>query len=1217
MKTYKDITKKYLSENKGRTITTICGIILSISLITAIMFFIKGIHQNFLDDEIDKSGAYHTSFVGLSSEEVAKLSAHPGVENVAIQNLISLVDANNGEYDYKFSLNEVTKGQEHLTPLDIVEGRFGENDSEVVVDLDIIQDMKKKIGDSISLDIDGSKKEYKIVGIIDSQWAYLAEKQGTVVISTDKPALGEETLVLFEGKSKGLRKTLDELSEMTKIEAKENYYYLSYIGAGDNRTRNTAVAIMGAVIISLVIISTVLVIKNAFYISIVSRLKEFGLLKSIGATSKQLRGMILKEATIIAAIGVPLGLFFGTLAIIVVEKVLAMMSENVLISIKIEWWILVIAGILGFVTTYLCALLPAIELKRISPLAAIDNRTGIKKEKIKKRKFSIVEKFLNIRSIMAYRNIKRNKRRYNSTILGLSISMILFIVFTSYMRNVMNDTLGYTDASTDVADISCYMNNYETSKVDSILAELYKIEGAEVLEINKSRNDLFLQVIDNKNLDKEIFKDGDEYRVRRKINEQYSTFAPSIFNNSLKDSMIKKLNEYIVDGKIDADYMKKNNGVIIVKNSIHYMEDVKYKGGVTNLKVGDKMYLSEAKFVEGEEADGGFYDYNKDNIKEFEVVAIVDELPLGMSGYDYVIHNESLYDLIKAEEENLFGVLSISVKVTDLDNKEVVLQKFRDLFELYNMEYYDNNKIAQEQIMLINQIKFLIYGFVIVLGLISCTNIFNTMSTNIIFRKREIAALRAIGMSKKEMRNMIIKEGALYGIISIFYASIIATLINLVLHKQLTTITNFKFNLNIDMIILIGGIGIIVGIIASLIPLRKLDESSIILVNLCSFYISGVYKKSFITYQSRVTGSLMELYPDAEISIVSAITKGENKTFEDKGIEVLASYNYDEGMNTGLFNEVIGVSNILFWIFNGFAIIMAMIYIFLNYISHKKIYKKISIIEKWTDELLNNKNNFKIRQIESGEISKLFMSFNKVNSVIAESLENVRKEKQFLINLLSDISHQLKTPLSSIMLNNELLLKREMSRDMQVRVLESNDGQLSRMKTLTENLLKLAKLDAGAIKFKNERNSIKKSTLKAMQNLSEIANDKNVSLVIKDDINDCFELCYDKFWVEEAILNVIKNCIEHSSNGGEVRVFLVSETIFTRIIIEDDGDGICEKDIDYIFDRFFKSSKSTKKDSAGIGLALAKTIIESQNGSISVSSKEGIGSKFEISFLQS
>ena len=304
--------------------------------------------------------------------------------------------------------------------------------------------MRKSIGDNVTIEANGKKSNYKIVGIIDNEALNEAKKEGSIIISKSNVSLGAETLVAFEGHLKGLRKTLNELQVMTTKEGNENRYYLSYIGAGKDIKRNAAIVSMAIIIISLVIVSTVLVIKNSFYISIVSRLKEFGLLKAIGATTKQLRSMIIKEANIIALISIPFGLFFGTIAIIVVEKVLWMMSEQTLVNIKIEWWILAIAAILGFITTYICAFLPTLELKKISSLEAIDNRNGIKKENIKRRKYSFIEKFFNIRTVIAYRNIKRNKRRYNSTILGLTISMIIFIVFSSYMGIVINNTLGYT-----------------------------------------------------------------------------------------------------------------------------------------------------------------------------------------------------------------------------------------------------------------------------------------------------------------------------------------------------------------------------------------------------------------------------------------------------------------------------------------------------------------------------------------------------------------------------------------------------------------------------------------------------------------------------------------------------------------------------------------------------------------------------------------------------
>ena len=374
---------------------------------------------------------------------------------------------------------------------------------------------------------------------------------------------------------------------MTTKEGNENRYYLSYIGAGKDIKRNAAIVSMAIIIISLVIVSTVLVIKNSFYISIVSRLKEFGLLKAIGATTKQLRSMIIKEANIIALISIPFGLFFGTIAIIVVEKVLWMMSEQTLVNIKIEWWILAIAAILGFITTYICAFLPTLELKKISSLEAIDNRNGIKKENIKRRKYSFIEKFFNIRTVIAYRNIKRNKRRYNSTILGLTISMIIFIVFSSYMGIVINNTLGYTEASLDVPDITTYVYNNEKSKVDSLLNELHKIKGISIFEKNSLGTGFLMQIIKKYNLNKEIFNEDNNYMSRRELNKDYDIIAPTIYSINLNDDIMSILDKYVIEGKVNSEYMKKNNGIILVNERLHYLDN-KYRGRFSNLKVGDK-----------------------------------------------------------------------------------------------------------------------------------------------------------------------------------------------------------------------------------------------------------------------------------------------------------------------------------------------------------------------------------------------------------------------------------------------------------------------------------------------------------------------------------------------------------------------------------------------------------------------------------------------------
>ena len=335
-----------------------------------------------------------------------------------------------------------------------------------------------------------------------------------------------------------------------------------------------------------------------------------------------------------------------------------------------------------------------------------------------------------------------------------------------------------------------------------------------------------MQIIKKYNLNKEIFNEDNNYMSRRELNKDYDIIAPTIYSINLNDDIMSILDKYVIEGKVNSEYMKKNNGIILVNERLHYLDN-KYRGRFSNLKVGDKVYLDNYENIKFDES-GNIKEYKKEGIKEFEVVAIVSELPKGLEEYDYVVHNDSLKELLGHSYNEYLKPDSIQIRIKDYNNKESIRNNIKNIFEKYSINYYDEKEAMKQSNEFINQIKFLVYGFIIVLGLISCTNIFNTMSTNIIFRRREIASLRAIGMSKKEIRNMIMKEGALYGIISLIYATIIGTIINFMLYRNLITITNFKFVIQFDVILFIGIIGTLVGIIASLIPLRKVDHASIV-----------------------------------------------------------------------------------------------------------------------------------------------------------------------------------------------------------------------------------------------------------------------------------------------------------------------------------------------------------------------------------------------------
>ena len=271
------------------------------------------------------------------------------------------------------------------------------------------------------------------------------------------------------------------------------------------------------------------------------------------------------------------------------------------------------------------------------------------------------------------------------------------------------------------------------------------------------------------------------------------------------------------------------------------------------------------------------------------------------------------------------------------------------------------------------------------------------------------------------------------------------------------------------------------------------------------------------------------------------------------------------------------------------------------------MYPEIEELNTYLEKVLSGDDPPEILDIEEGELSILKSNIYKVTTKLKYQKELLKQDKITLANAMADISHQLKTPLTSMMVMNDLL-KSEEDRERRDEFLKTQSDQLDRMNWLIQTLLKLSKLDAGSVVLIKEdvpADELFKEVMKPFEIQLDI---KGISL--KRKIPDTFVMS-DKNWTIEAIQNIVKNCIEHMNAGGSLKISLTDTSIFSQIQISDTGCGIATEDIPHVFERFYRG-KNAGKDSVGIGLALAKTIIESQHGEISVESEEGIGSTFEI-----
>ena len=281
------------------------------------------------------------------------------------------------------------------------------------------------------------------------------------------------------------------------------------------------------------------------------------------------------------------------------------------------------------------------------------------------------------------------------------------------------------------------------------------------------------------------------------------------------------------------------------------------------------------------------------------------------------------------------------------------------------------------------------------------------------------------------------------------------------------------------------------------------------------------------------------------------------------------------------------------------------------YFYTKKRYKKIEQLNDYLVRVLADNEDDEILDQEEGELSILKTNIYKTTSTLKFQKELLTDDKKNLAAAIADISHQLKTPLTSMMVMNDLLVD-EQDENKRTEFLQTQSSQLNRMNWLIQTLLKLSKLDAGTIVLKKEDVSSKELIEEAVKPFGIQFDLRNIRF--KSDISDLNIRC-DKNWTVEAIQNIIKNCIEHMDDGGELSVEMVDTNIFTQLTIKDTGCGIAKEDIPHIFERFYKG-KNAGKDSVGIGLALSKSIIEGEQGEITVESTEGVGTKFIIRFYK-
>ena len=368
-----------------------------------------------------------------------------------------------------------------------------------------------------------------------------------------------------------------------------------------------------------------------------------------------------------------------------------------------------------------------------------------------------------------------------------------------------------------------------------------------------------------------------------------------------------------------------------------------------------------------------------------------------------------------------------------------------------------------------------------------------------------------------------------------------------------------------------------------------------------------LYTNNFNNKISEIIQQITKKYPNTDINEIINILNNPN--LEQKDIFKNYGINIEK-------ESIIESNNIIFKTYLIIEILVILFFVSIILIIFFKYNKQqrnsIQNITNYIQEI--NKMNYKldIQDNSEGELSILKNELYKITVMLKETAENSKKDKINLKNSLSDISHQLKTPLTSIMIMlDNIMDNKDMDKNLREEFIKNIKREIINVKFLTETILKLSKLESSTVQFIKNEVKIKDIIDESIRNVEILCDLKNINIVVNG--NDGDKIICDFKWQVEAITNILKNAVEHSKQNSKILINFKQNKIYSEIRIQDFGKGIDKEDLKHIFDRFYKG-KNSENESIGIGLALAKSIIESNDGYVTVESEVNKGSTFIIKY---
>lgn len=764
----------------------------------------KSFQKTLIKNAIYESGYYHLKLSQIQKENVEELKNNRDISQITLMYNLGeafFKEKSDSDYPYLKVYSFEDSSQIETLSFRLKEGTIPKSKNEIILNEKTMTDGNLKIGDTIHLElgtrvtrdnnedtlneynpylkneeklINKTAKDYTIVGVFEkSQYQYSYNYFGITVKDTSEKIDAYITLSHPKEYQKSMEEILDTKMKTTEgeTEYKRSSKYETYetnsellrweVFAFSDSTIAMLYTVIG-IVITIILITSIFCIRNSFAIATTEKMRMYGMLSSIGATKNQIKKNVIQEGLILGIIAIPLGILAGIFAVYVVLLIVNYILRDILINSSIQkiqfavaFFPIILSVVLGFVTIYLSSISSAKKASKVSPIESLRSNYEIKIKKEKLKTTKLIQKFFKTGGVLAYKNLKRSKKKYRTTVISLTVSILIFIAMNSFIEGGFGITNQYY---TDY-DYNLTVNNMTKEQALEIL-KLNHIKTATTIYRTKK----YLKITDPNKINK--IEDLNYIYEDRENNANLELIA-------LND---KDFKDYV--SSLNLDYEKvKAKGILCDEYKYH---------------IESKLTLSRRYSYQKEDIISGTW--NEESL-EIPIGEISSKKPNGLQN-TYTLDG---YLIVNKEEYSNFEFKPDSITI-DSDDPDTLEKEIKNIDK--SIYTYNIAESARQEKAILLVISIFLYGFITVITLIGVTNIFNTITSNMELRQKEFATLKSIGMTKKEFNRMINLETLFYSLKSLFYEIFLGLLASYMIYQGFTKKMNTPYSLPTVPIIL-------------------------------------------------------------------------------------------------------------------------------------------------------------------------------------------------------------------------------------------------------------------------------------------------------------------------------------------------------------------------------------------------------------------------------